>query len=677
MSREKILITAALPYANGPLHFGHFAGSYLPADCYARFQRLQGKEVLFLSGSDEYGVAIALSAELAGCSPKAHVDRFHAMNRSFFERLSISFDFYGRTSSEVHRKRVQEFYTVLAHKGLVEEKTQDHLYSEKEGRFLADRYVVGTCPKCGYEAARGDECPRCAASYEAMDLKQPRSKLTGSALQLKPSSHLYFRFDRFQEPLQKWLQSKTWKESVTHFAMHYVNELKPRAITRDADWGVPVPAVPNKVFYVWFDAPIGYISLTEEWAMRQGNAELWKDYWLDPQTKLVQFLGKDNIPFHAVFFPAMLMGQDLPYKLPDEIPANEFYLLEGKQFSKSDGWTIDLETFLQRFRADQIRYAIAANAPETSDSSFSWKEFQMRCNAELLAKLGNFVHRVLVFAQHHCQLQVPSRGVLSTMDETFLREMQTMLEAIAEEYRTFHVRKACHKLMELAHLGNSYFDSKKPWHAAKDADGRASLETTIACSLQCVQLLALAFSPVIPETAQMIWESIGYQSSLAQENWHSVVNRSIQAGQILKESQVLFRKIEDCEIEEELQRMIPSNPVTENVKQSFVPLKEVVDYELFSRLDLRVARVIHAEKIPKSKKLLKLEVDLGFEQRTIVSGIALAYAPEELIGKNVVVVANLAPAILMGVESRGMLLAAGDRPELLQLQEMAPGAVVR
>ncbi|MBM3184034.1 MAG: methionine--tRNA ligase, partial [Chlamydiae bacterium] len=395
---ETVLITSALPYANGPIHFGHIAGAYLPGDCYARFQRLIGNDVLYLCGSDEYGVAITLSAELAKRTPKQQVDLFHKVNQTLFEKLHFSFDHFGRTTWQGHAAIVQEFFKNLEKKGFIEEKTENHLYSEKEGRFLADRYVVGTCPKCGFEEARGDECQRCASSYEATDLKNPRSKMTGVPLILKPSAHLYLRFDRFKDDLAKWVQSKQWKENVVRFAMRYVDELKPRAITRDTEWGIPVPGRPGKVFYVWFDAPIGYISIAQEWAQKKGDPKLWEKYWLESKTKLVHFIGKDNIPFHAVFFPAMLMGQDKTYKLPDEIPANEFLLLEGRQFSKSEGWTIDLEDFFLRYTSDQARYVMAANAPETADAEFSWRDFQMRCNAELLGKFGNFIHRVLTFA---------------------------------------------------------------------------------------------------------------------------------------------------------------------------------------------------------------------------------------------------------------------------------------
>lgn len=549
----KIIITSALPYANGPLHFGHIAGAYLPGDCYARFQRLRGHEVLYLCGSDEYGVAITLSAELAGRTPKEHVDLFHAINQAFFEKLAFSFDHYSRTTWPGHIPTVQAFYRDLQEKGLIEERTENHLYSEKEGRFLADRYVVGTCPKCGYEEARGDECQRCASSYEATDLKNPRSKLTGTALILRPSMHLYLRFDQFKQQLADWIRSKKWKENVVHFAMRYVEDLKPRAITRDSTWGVPVPGYPNKVFYVWFDAPIGYISSAKEWAEKTGKS--WEDYWLDPNTKLVQFIGKDNIPFHAVFFPAMLMGQNLPYKLPDEIPANEFYLLEGRQFSKSDGWTIDLEDFFSKYTPDQARYAIAANAPETADSDFSWKDFQGRCNAELLGKFGNFVHRVLVFAKQQCKSQMPNIQEPSEADRAFSIEMKRLVEEAAIQYEEFRLRRASQVLMEIAQLGNAYFDAQKPWVLAKDPASRARMEVVIAHCIECIQMLALVASPIIPDAAQKIWELLGYKTELAKGSWKQIAKTPPSAGQRLGESTPLFRRVEDADIEEQIAKL--------------------------------------------------------------------------------------------------------------------------
>lgn len=552
---QKVLITSALPYANGPLHFGHIAGAYLPGDCYARFQRMMGAEVLYICGSDEYGVAITLSAELAHRTPQEHVNLFHAINRSLFEKLQFSFTHYSRTTWPGHIPTTHEFFYSLQKKGAIEERTENHLYSEKEKRFLADRYVVGTCPRCGFEEARGDECQRCASSYEATELKNPRSKLTNTPLVLRPSRHLYLRFDKWKEPLAQWIQTKNWKENVVRFAMRYIEDLKSRAITRDSEWGVPVPGYPGKVFYVWFDAPIGYISATKEWAQKIGKPERWKDFWLDPQTKLVQFIGKDNIPFHAVFFPAMLMGQDLPYKLPDEIPANEFLMLEGRQFSKSEGWTIDLEMFFAKYTADQARYALAANAPETADAEFSWKDFQSRCNAELLGKFGNFVHRVLVFICQRLSSRVPQRGPLHEVDAVFLRQMDLLVAEAAQAYETFHLRRASQLLMDLAQLGNGYFDAKKPWMLAKDAAHKGALDTTLSCCIDCIQNLALVASPILPQAAQKIWQMLGFSNELAKENWEKIAKDSVSPHQKLGEPQILFRKIEDAEIEEEIAKL--------------------------------------------------------------------------------------------------------------------------
>lgn len=671
---EKILITAALPYANGPLHFGHIAGAYLPGDCYARFQRLKGNDVLYICGSDEHGVAITLSADMAQRTPKEHVDIFHKIIQDFFHQLGLSFDHYSRTTWPGHVPTTQDFYHALNQKGLIEERTENHLYSEQEKRFLADRYVVGTCPKCGYEEARGDECQRCASVYEATDLKNPRSKLTGSSLILKPSAHLYMRFDKFKEQLTEWIKKKCWKENVIHFAMQYINDLKPRAITRDSDWGVPVPAYPGKVFYVWFDAPIGYVSATKEWAEKIGKPDRWKDYWFDPKCKLVHFIGKDNIPFHAVFFPAMLMGQDLPYKLPDEVPANEFYMLEGRQFSKSEGWYIDLQDFFSRYTADQARYAIAANAPETADSDFSWKDFQMRCNAELLGKFGNFVNRVLVFAKQHCGGIVPK---LTRHNDPFIKEISALVDLAAQSFEKFHLRKASQVLMELAQAGNVFFDAHKPWILLKDPAKKEELDSVIALSIECAKNLALIAAPIVPDTAQKIWQMLGFSGQIAKGNWEKIHSQPVPVGQKLGEPVILFRKVEDFEIEEQIEKLgkIVKKMETTTAVQ---PLKPQVIYDDFAKLDFRVAQILEAVKVPKSKKLLKLLIDLGFEKRTIVSGIALSYEPEQLIGKKVVIVANLAPATIMGIESQGMVIAAhsGDLLELPQIQNLAPGSVI-
>ncbi len=555
--KEKILITSALPYANGPLHFGHIAGAYLPADAYARFERMQGNDVLYICGSDEYGAPIILNAELAGRSPKEHVDFFHKINLDFFHKLEISFDHFSRTTSAFHPPIVKEFFLDLLKNGYIEEGTTEQLFSQTENRFLADRYVVGRCPRCGYEQARGDECGRCGASYEASDLIDPRSKLTGSPLTLKKTNHYYLLLDKFKERLSEFLDLKNWKQNVKHFAASYLDEIRPRAITRDLEWGVslPIEGREDKVFYVWFDAPIGYISATKEWAKTRDDPSAWEKYWFDPKTKYIQFVGKDNIPFHALFFPAMIMGQDQPYKIVDELVANEFYNLEGRQFSKSDGWYIDLDDFFDRFDSDQIRYAIAANAPETADSEFTWKDFQMRCNSDLLGKLGNLVNRVLVFVQNRCQGKIPPPHELEEADLRFVSEMHRLISLIEEHYRNFRLRRVCSSLMELASLGNSYFDAKAPWKDAKEVKNHPFMETTITLCLECVKVIALTSSPIIPKTAEKIWKMLGQEDSISTQQWQASLERTLLPGLSLPKPSILFKKVEDEVIEEEVEKL--------------------------------------------------------------------------------------------------------------------------
>lgn len=680
--QKKILITSALPYANGPLHFGHMAGAYLPGDVYARFQRLRQNDVLYICGSDEYGIAITISAEKAGRTPQAHVDTFHEINKDFFKRLNISFDHYSRTTWQGHKPLVQQYFLDLLANGYIEERMTNQLFSESDQRFLADRYVLGTCPKCGNVNARGDECTQCGASYEATDLINPRSAISNAALVLKPTKHWFLLLDKFKEKLLQWIGTKDWKPNVVNFIKSYIDDLRPRAITRDMTWGVniPLPDTENKVLYVWFDAPIGYISSSVEWAINEGDPEHWKTYWCDPHTKLVQFLGKDNIPFHAAIFPAMTMGQNQPYKLVDELPANEFFNLEGRRFSKSDNWYIELEDFFSNYSTDQIRYAIAANAPETSDSEFTWKDFQMRCNTELLGKYGNLVNRVLVFAKNFCGSRVPSLQDLHPIDDEFLNQIKKLVNEATVCYETFKVRRASQVIMELAQLGNIYFDTKRPWKDAKNPDSKHAMETTIACCLECLKCLALISSPIIPDTSDKVWKLLGYVSQLANGNWEQIAGTSIPANQYLQEPQILFKKIEDEQIEHELNKLKNMSQNSQNMTTNitYTPVKELVDIDDVRKLDLRVGIIKNAKELPKSKKLLLLEVDLGFETRSIVAGISLHYKPENLIGKRVIVVANLKPATLMGNTSQGMLLAASndDKLELITISEIPPGALV-
>ncbi len=668
---DRKLITSALLYANGQVHLGHIAGAYLPADIYARFERLIGNQVLFLSGSDEYGLPITLSAEKAGKSPQEHVDHFHEVNSRLFSRLSFSFDYFGRTTSSLHKDRVLEFFHDLQKNGYIESKEEDHLYSESEGKFLADRYVEGTCPKCGFNPARGDECPSCGANYESIDLLKPRSKLTGSPLIRKKSRHYYLRFDAFKDRLTDWVKTKNWKENVYKFSLKYIEDLRPRAITRDSNWGIPIAldTGEKKVFYVWFDAPIGYISIAQEWARKQKKPDAWKEFWCDCKTELIQFIGKDNIPFHSVFFPAMLMGQDQPYHLVDELPANEFLRLEGKKFSKSDGNYIDLSQMLSDYQPDQIRYYLAANAPETSDADFTWKDFQATCNADLVGKLGNFIHRVLVFTLQHGGGDIPKEAKDPVQeDTTFKEQLENVTSQLKKSYKGFHVREASSHLMKMASLGNSYFNEKAPWKKVKQGLIE-DVQTTLFFCFLCIQRLALYMSPILPTTAEAIWRSLGYKTPLEKERLDALPE--LPTGALPPSPKVLFQKIEDHIIEKEqamLEKPVPT----------VSPIKEEIDFSDFTALDLRVAKVLSAEKVAKSKKLLALEVDIGIGVRKVVSGIALHVTPEEIIGKKVLFVANLKPAKIMGIQSEGMILAAGDGKdlEIPKIVDLPAGAIV-
>ncbi len=672
--KQKILITSALPYANGPLHFGHIAGAYLPGDCHARYQRLKGHDVLYVCGSDEYGIAITLSAEMAGRTPKEQVDLYHDVNLSLFQKLNFSFDHFSRTTWAGHAAPVQQFFLDLQENGYIEEKITPQLFAEADNRFLADRYVVGECPSCGFSPARGDECPSCGASYEPTQLKNPKSKLTGSPLILKETKHWFLLLEKFQEPLLQWLETKNWKPNVVNFIKGYINQLHARSITRDLNWGVPIPlpGTEGKVLYVWFDAPIGYISASMEWAALKGEPDLWKAYWCDQKTKLIHFIGKDNIPFHCAIFPAMVMGQNQPIKLVDDVPANEFYNLEGHKFSKSEGWTIDLDDFFTKYQSDQIRYAIAANAPETTDSEFTWRDFQSRCNADLLGKYGNLVHRVMVFASKNCGAAVPTQGPLTEEDQTFLDTLHQLTGQADQCYSEYRLRAVCRTIMEMAQAGNAYFDSMRPWALAKEDPER--MKTVIRLCFECLRQLAIISSPVIPDTANSVWSMIGMETPLT--SWEG---RGLQDEQTIQKPTILFRKIEDEEIRMELEHLKEmTQKTTEPDIQEIEPLKDAITFDEFQKLDLRVGVITEGEIVPKSKKLLKLIVDIGSEKRTIVSGIRQFYTPEEIVGRKVIVVANLKPAKLMGIESQGMVLAgsSGTLLELPAIESLPPGSCV-
>ncbi|MES2199256.1 MAG: methionine--tRNA ligase [Chlamydiota bacterium] len=676
--KEKVLITSALPYANGPLHFGHIAGAYLPGDCFARFKRLQGCDVLYLCGSDEYGIAITLSAEMAKRTPKEQVDLFHGINKELFHKLEFSFDHYSRTTWEGHDATVQAFFLDLLKNGHIEEKTTHQLYSESEKRFLADRYVQGTCPKCGFNQARGDECQSCGASYEATDLIKPVSKVSGASLILKETKHWFLRFDHFKDDLLKWIEQKNWKSNVSNFALSYIKDLRERAITRDSNWGIPVPleGAEGKVLYVWFDAPIGYISAAKEWALLQKDPDLWKKYWLDEKTRLVQFIGKDNIPFHSVFFPAMVMGQNTPYKLVDDLPANEFYNLEGRQFSKSDGWTIDLDMFFTSFTADQIRYVIASNAPETGDSEFTWKDFQNRCNSELLGKYGNFVNRVLVFVYERMGEKVPTWKDLQEEDLAFLEKGKKIVSECKTAYDTFQLRKASQLVMELAQAGNVYFDSKKPWKLIKEEKEQQNLQNTMRSCMECIKWLALISNPIIPKASDEIRALLGFTKTFQEMGWDSVVQEDLIEKTSILKPHILFTKIEEEVIQKQITEL---HKMTQVKERTLTPIKPEISIEDVRKLDLRLGEIKQVERVPKSKKLLKLLVDIGLEKRQVVAGIGEGLEDiNSLLGRKIILVANLKPALLMGLESQGMVLACKhiEGLELPSFVESSSGDIV-
>jgi methionyl-tRNA synthetase len=629
-----------------------------------------GNETCFICGSDEYGVAIALSAEIAGRTPQEHVDHFHAVNQSLFSSIGISFDHYSRTTWAGHNATVDDFFLTLLKNGYIESKESDRLYCEADGRFYADRYVIGTCPKCGHPDARGDECTICGSSYEAEDLGNPRTKIGNKPLIKKSTRHWFLRLDLFKDRLLNWLETKPWKPNVVNFIKKYIEDIRPRSITRDMKWGIPVPLpeAAGKVFYVWFDAPIGYISATKEWAESIGDPDRWESYWLDPKCRLVQFMGKDNVPFHGAIFPAMLMGQDQQYKLVDEMPANEFYTLAGRQFSKSEGWFIDVADFLERYSPDQLRYAIASNAPETQDSEFTWKDFQSRCNADLLGKFGNFVHRTLVFAKNMCNGTVPEPKNLSEDDAKFLERCRELASQAKAAYSQFRLRKASQAIMELAQIGNVFFDIKKPWQKGQDPQ---NISNTIYCCLECVKILSLISMPIIPTASAEIVALLGLEPQFQSRGWDDQLAFTLPAGHRLAEPKHLFRKIEDEEIAREEAKLQPPK-----APEPAVPdVPPTVSIDEFQRVNMEVVEVIRAEAVPKSQKLLLLQVLTGTGSRQIISGIAQHFKPEDLVGKKLVACLNLPTAKIRGFESQGMILAASGSDGKVSLLEMPTSLV--
>ena len=659
---KRILVTSALPYANGHIHLGHLAGCYIPSDIYTRYQRLQHRDVIHICGSDEHGVAITISADKEKTSPKAIVDKYHEANKETFKKFGIYFDNYSRTSLPIHHETAKEFFLDLLHKGFLLPKEQEQFYDGEANMFLPDRYVEGICPNCNYDKARGDQCDNCGKYYDQLDLKEPKSLITGKTPVVKKTKHWYFTLGSFQKKLEEYvaLHSKDWKDNVLQQTRSWLKEgLQDRAVTRDLRWGIPVPidGVEGKVMYVWFDAVLGYISSTKEWALQQGKPDKWKEYWCDTTTRYIAFLGKDNIVFHTIVFPAELMAKT-GYVLPDNVPANEFLNLEGGKFSKSRNNAIYVKDILERYPVDIFRYTLATNLPETKDSDFYWKDFQAKNNNELADIYGNFINRTVTFVAKNFGNKVPVRGILNDRDKDILAYVQTAPQRIGDLIEQFKFRDATMEMMNVARAANKYFNDSEPWKTFKSAPEQCG--TTLNICLNIVRSLAVLFSPVVPFSSDKIWKLLNQSNTIGNEPWLKAGEPQLPEGLALGQSEILFTKIEDETIEKELGLLGVSAEIKADEKAAankYIPLKALITYDDFAKIDFRTAKIVEAEAVPKSKKLLKLQIDLGFEKRQIVAGIAEKITPEQLIGKTIIVVANLAPAKLMGVESNGMLLA--------------------
>ncbi|HWP82646.1 MAG TPA: methionine--tRNA ligase [Bacteroidota bacterium] len=685
-SFKRFLVTAALPYANGLIHLGHLAGAYLPADIYVRYQRAKKRDILFICGSDEHGVAITVTAEKEGITPQSVVDRYHPLNKEAFEKFGMSFDNYSRTSLPLHHETTKEFFVEFHRRGVLKEREEQQLYCEKDAMFLADRYVEGTCPNCKYLQARGDQCENCGTWLNQLELIDPKCKICGSAPVVRSTTHFYFPLGDFQKRLEAYIAERSkrdgWKENVLRYCESWFKEgLQDRAVTRDLSWGVQVPikGYEKKVVYVWFDAVLGYISSTKEWALNQRRPDAWRNYWQNEETKYVAFIGKDNVVFHCIVLPAMLMawndGGKSTYILPENVPANEFLNFEGQKFSKSRGWGIDLQDFLRFFPADTLRYALALNLPESRDSDFYLKDFQARTNSELADILGNFVNRTMAFVQKNFQNKVPKRSKLTQLDKEMIDRIQSAPSAIAEYFERYRFRDGVVETMNLARAANKYFNDSEPWKTVKDNPEQCA--TTLNICLQVVRSLAILFQPVTPSIAQDIWSMLNHGEPLASTRWESAAELVLAEGHSLGTSSLLVKKIEDKEIQHMMNELGLSALTAE---QSLPHNNATITIEDFRKIDLRVAKVVAAENVPKSDKLLKLRVEIGSETRQIVAGIAQHYRPEQLVGKSIVVVANLQPARIRGEESQGMLLAANDSNRLsivTVLDDVPSGTVVK
>lgn len=673
---QRTLVTTALPYANGPVHIGHLAGVYVPADIYVRYLRIKGEEVIHIGGSDEHGVPITIRAKKEGVSPQDVVDKYHYLIKKSFEEFGISFDIYSRTSSDIHKKTASDFFLELHNKGEFVEKTSEQYYDEEAQMFLADRYIMGECPHCGNQNAYGDQCESCGTSLSPTDLKNPRSTISGSKPVMRETKHWYLPLDKHEEWLRKWIleDHKEWKANVYGQCKSWLDMgLQPRAVSRDLDWGVPIPLpdAKGKVLYVWFDAPIGYISNTKELL-----PDSWEKWWKQDDTRLIHFIGKDNIVFHCIVFPAMLKAEG-SYILPENVPANEFLNLEGDKISTSRNWAVWLHEYLEDFpgKQDVLRYVLTANAPETKDNDFTWKDFQARNNNELVAILGNFINRALVLTQKYFNGKVPPIHELTDYDKQTLAEFADVKIAVENSLDTFRFRDALKEAMNLARIGNKYLADTEPWKLAKTDMLR--VETILNLSLQITANLAIAFEPFLPFSVGKMRNFINVKN-LSWEQLGSV--DILPAGHKLGRAELLFDKIEDDAIEKQIQKLLDTKKANEIAEHKVVPQKPTVRFDDFTKLDIRVGTVLECQKVPKTDKLLQFLLDDGMGKRTIISGIAAHYKPEDLIGKQVCFVANLAPRKMKGIESQGMILSVENADGSLSLiqpsKEVGPGSPV-
>jgi methionyl-tRNA synthetase len=684
---KRTLITTALPYANGPIHIGHLAGVYVPADIYARYLRLKNEDVLLIGGSDEHGVPITLKAKNEGISPQDVVDKFHKIIKESFQKFGISFDVYSRTSAKIHHETASEIFRKLYDTGKLIEKTSEQYYDEENKQFLADRYITGTCPKCGFERAYGDQCESCGTALSPTELINPVSMISGNQPVLKETKHWYMPLDQYEPWLREWILEghKEWKPNVYGQCKSWIDSgLLPRAVTRDLDWGVPVPieGTEGKVLYVWFDAPIGYISATKELfntLSPTGNDEagLWKKYWKDPETRMLHFIGKDNIVFHCIIFPVVLKAEGT-YNLPENVPANEFLNLENDKISTSRNWAVWLHEYLEEFpgKEDVLKYVLTANAPETKDNDFTWKDFQARNNNELVAILGNFVNRALVLTHKYFDGTVPELGTLTDFDKQTLSSISVIKAEVEKSLDSFRFREALKNAMDLARLGNKYLADEEPWKVIKTDVER--VKTVLNISLQITANLTICLQPFLPFSMNKLRGFL----NLGKLDWEKLGDTNLlSAGHQLNTPELLFEKIEDDVIEAQVQKLLNTKKANELAQAKAAPAKPHIEYDDFGKMDIRVGTILEAEKVAKTKKLLKLLIDTGIDKRTVVSGIAEYYEPEALIGKQVSILVNLAPKNLKGIESQGMILCAENADGSLSIvspdQKVKNGAEVK